>query len=140
MLQGKSEECQIKNDIAEIRRLAYFVESFGKLNNFSGDLINDINLSLEEIVSNIIFYGYKDGKEHLIDIRIGMAGEELILEVSDDAKPFDPLEAPAPDIEKPIDEKEEGGLGIFLARSIMDKMKYRREDSKNILIMRKKII
>jgi sigma-B regulation protein RsbU (phosphoserine phosphatase) len=136
---GKSEEYQIKNDLSEIRVLADLVEIFGKKNGFSSDLINDINLSLEEIIHNTIAYGYKDDSIHFINVRISLKGKELLLEIIDDAKPFNPLEAPKPDVDESIEERTEGGLGIFLVRNIMDKMEYRREKDKNILLLKKTI-
>ena len=137
---GKIEKYQIKNDLSEIRVLADLVETFGKKNGFSGDLINDINLSLEEIITNTIAYGYEDKSAHLIDVRISLGGKELILEVVDDGRSFDPLvEAPIPDVDKPLEEKIEGGLGVFLVRKIMDKMEYKRKNDKNILLLKKTI-
>ena len=135
----KVEKCRIKNDLSEIRKLADIAERFGKKNGFSDDLINDINLSLEEIVHNTIAYGYEDGLVHLIDVRISLKERELTLEIVDDAMAFDPLEAPKPDVDKPVQDRTEGGLGIFLVRSIMDKMEYERRGDKNILLLKKTI-
>jgi anti-sigma regulatory factor (Ser/Thr protein kinase) len=60
-------------------------------------------------------------------------------EIEDDAQPFNPLEAPPPDVNAPLRERPLGGLGIHLARTMMDAMAYRRENGKNILTIRKKI-
>ncbi|MCD4824192.1 MAG: SpoIIE family protein phosphatase [Phycisphaerae bacterium] len=136
---GKTEEYRIKNDISDIRKLADFVEMFGKKTGLSGDLINDINLSLEEIIHNTIAYGYEDNSVHSIDVRISLEGKELILKVVDDAVAFNPLEAPKPNVDKPIEERIEGGLGIFLVCNIMDKMEYKRKKDKNILLLKKTI-
>ena len=135
----KSEEYQIKNDFSEIRVLADLVEKFGKKNGFSGDLVNDINLSLEEIIHNTIAYGYEDDSVYFIDVRISLKGKELVLEIIDDATSFNPLETPKPDVDEPIKERAEGGLGIFLVRNIMDKMEYKRKKDKNILLLKKTI-
>lgn len=135
----KSEEYQLRNDLSEIRVLAGLIGSFGKKNGFSGDLINDINLSLEELINNTIAYGYDENSAHLIDINIRLKGKELILKIVDDAAPFNPLEAPEPDTDKPLTERKEGGLGVFLVRNIMDKMEYKRENDKNILVLKKSV-
>ena len=136
---GKSEEYQIQNKLSEIHVLSNFIEAFGKKNGFSENLINDVNLSIEELLHNTLAYGYEDGSVHFIDVRINLKGKELFLEIIDDAAPFNPLLAPKPDIDKPIAEREEGGLGIFLVRTLMDKMEYKRKKDKNILVLKKTI-
>jgi len=134
---GKGEEITIKNDLSEIEKLADAVDGFGKKNGLSGDMINDTNLALEEIVNNIISYAYGDDKKHQITLSLNVKGSQLLLEVTDDGKPFDPLSVPEPDIDTPIAKKKEGGLGIFLTRALMDKIEYRRESEKNILLMKR---
>ncbi len=137
--QKNNGKMTLKNDLPEIRRMAGIMDSFGKANGLSQELINDANLALEEIVNNIIYYAYEDKKEHLIHVRMNIESGELVLEVADDGKPFDPLSAPVSDTDRPIEERTEGGLGIFLSRRIMNSMEYKREDGKNILVMKKKI-
>ena len=135
----KSEEYQIKNDLGEIRVLAELVSAFGKKNDFSEELVSDINLCLEELIHNTIAYGYEDESVHFIDVRVSLKGKELVIEIIDDAKAFNPLEAAKPDVGEPLEEREEGGLGIFIVRSIMDKVEYRRKKDKNILLLKKAI-
>ncbi|MDP8298545.1 MAG: SpoIIE family protein phosphatase [Candidatus Tantalella remota] len=136
---GKSEEYQIKNEIPQIRVLANFMEEFGKKNGIPDDLMNDVNLSLEELIHNTISYGYEDGSLHFIDVRIRLKDKELLLEIVDDAKAFNPLETPKPDVNKPLEDRTVGGLGIFIVRNIMDKVEYKRKKDKNILILKKAI-
>ena len=57
----------------------------------------------------------------------------------DSGVPFDPLQKPDPDVARAVDEREVGGLGIFLVRKTMDSVDYRREGGQNILTIRKKI-
>ena len=64
---------------------------------------------------------------------------EIVLEVRDDGKPFNPLDAPPPDLNKPPEERKEGGFGIFLARKFMDSVEYARDGGENVLTMRKLI-
>jgi len=61
------------------------------------------------------------------------------VEVEDDGRQFNPLELPEPDLEKKLEERPIGGLGIHLVRNLMDELEYRRTHNKNILIMKKKI-
>jgi serine/threonine-protein kinase RsbW len=129
----------LKNNISEIERLANAVLQFGHDNRFSDKLIFDVNLVLEEVVNNVISYAYKDNNEHEISISMELEGQVLVLKVEDDGTPFNPLAVPEPDIDKPLEEREPGGLGLFLVRKMTDELGYKREKDRNILIMKKKI-
>lgn len=129
----------LKNNLSEIERLANTVMQFGKDNNFSDKSIFDINLALEEVVNNIISYAYKDKNEHHITIHLELEGQELMLKVEDDGIPFNPLGVRELDINKPLEERQPGGLGLFFVRNLTDELEYKREKNKNILIMKKKI-
>jgi len=129
----------LRNTLSEIERLANAVMQFGRKNSFSDKDIFDINLALEEVVNNIISYGYTDKNEHQINIHMELEGTELELRVEDDGVPFNPLEFPEPDINKPLEERQPGGLGLFFVRNLTYKLDYRRDKDKNIFIMRKKI-
>jgi len=136
---GKSKSFILRNDLSEIPNLANNVREFGERNKLSDKIISDLTLALEERVVNIISYAYQDSVGHDITIDISLKDKELTLEVKDDGQPFNPLEVPEPDIEKPLHERKVGGLGIFLINTLMDEVEYRREEGLNILVMKKKI-
>jgi serine/threonine-protein kinase RsbW len=129
----------LRNELTELSRLAQAVEAFGKAGGLSDGDVYAANLVLEEIVTNVIRYGYGDGGEHEIRIRADLDGDEMHLEVEDDGRPFNPLGAKAPDIDLPLAERPIGGLGIFLVRKLMDQVVYRREGDLNVLTMRKRL-
>jgi anti-sigma regulatory factor (Ser/Thr protein kinase) len=109
----------------------------GEEQHFSRELVHDINLVLEEIISNIILYGYEDAKLHQIDLELRYDEQEVELRIQDDAKAFNPLDVPDPDLELPIEERPIGGLGIYLTRSLMDELNYTRAQGKNVLTLKK---
>ena len=127
----------LKNDLCELNRLKAEVHELGKALNASDDVIGELNLALEEVISNIIFYGYNDSEEHQINIEICHQNKSLLLTIKDDGLPFNPLEIPAPDLESPFEERDIGGLGIFLVKNVMDELKYKCENNNNVLIMKK---
>ena len=73
-------------------------------------------------------------------IRDRRDGEELVLEISDDGKPFDPTQAPPPKLNAALEERRIGGLGVYLVRTMMDEIAYRRSDGRNHLVMRKRLV
>ena len=99
----------------------------------------NINLALEEAVTNIINYAYPEGTEGDIELSFSLTGRTLYFTLSDGGKPFDPTSVPPADISAQAADRPIGGLGIHLVRKIMDHVNYFRKDGKNILKMTKNI-
>jgi serine/threonine-protein kinase RsbW len=99
----------------------------------------DAHLALEEIVTNVISYGFKDREEHRIRIGLCLERGELRAEVEDDGKAFNPLEVTSPDTERPLTERPAGGLGVHLVRNLMDEITYQRQQGRNVLVMKRKV-
>lgn len=99
-----------------------------------------IGLSVEEAVENVVRYAY-DGGIGWLEAGTNLDKDTLVLtiELRDAGKPFNPLDKPDPDITLPANEREMGGLGIFLCKKMMDSISYRYEDGMNVLTMTKKI-
>ena len=129
---------ELKNDLAEVGRMSEIIDEFCSSNKLPPDTGFALNLSLEEILTNIIKYGYHDHDEHVIIVRLNFDQGQVFVEVEDDGKPFNPLEAETPDIHKPLDERPLGGLGIHLVKHHVDSLNYKRTEEKNLLMMTKK--
>jgi serine/threonine-protein kinase RsbW len=128
----------IKNNLAEIESLTESIVSYCKENGIDEAACYEVRLALEEAISNTIKYGYDDQQPRTIYVRVEFENRELLLEIEDDANEFNPLEAPAPDLSLPVEQKPIGRLGIYLMRSIMDQVDYRRVGTKNMLRMIKR--
>ena len=130
----------LDNDQSEIEKLSRLVEAFGEVHGLPRQAIFSVNLALDEVVTNIIRYAYNDnGLPHPIVVRLAFEEGVLAAQVEDDGRAFNPLEAPAPDIDATIEERPIGGLGIHLVRSMMDSVEYRRDDGRNVFIMKKRL-
>lgn len=99
-----------------------------------------LRLSIEEAVENVVRYAYSGGIGWL-EAGTSLDQDKLLLtiELRDAGVPFNPLEREDPDITLSAEEREVGGLGIFLCKKMMDSLSYRYEDGNNILTMTKKI-
>jgi len=128
----------LKNQISEIERVHEIIKRLSQQQAWDTHLQFNLNLALEEVLANIISYGYDDTGEHDILIRFSIQAGELTMEIEDDGRAFNPLDQPAPDLAKPLEERKPGGVGIFLIRKVIDQMEYRRENGKNILTLKKK--
>ena len=129
----------IANQVTELGPLAEKIDLFVETHGLPPKLAHELNICLDEIVSNVIKYGYPDGGQHLIEIRLDLTPAGLVTEVEDGAQPFNPLEAKEPDVDKPLEEREIGGLGIFLVKKLMDQVSYERRGGRNVLTLTKKI-
>ena len=114
-------------------------------------LQTQLALVVEEIFVNIAYYAYSHdivashplrerspAKVGKVAIRIGI-DDEVTIEFEDCGKPYNPLEKEDPDITRDAESREIGGLGILLVKKMTDAVKYRYEDNKNILIIKKKV-
>ncbi len=99
-----------------------------------------LRLSVEEAVENVVRYAY-DGGIGWLEVGTDLDHDSLILtiELRDAGVPFNPLEKPDPDITLSAQDRDIGGLGIFLCKKMMDSISYRYQDGNNILTMKKKI-
>ena len=83
-------------------------------------------LVFEEIVTNIIRYGFDDVAEHKIDVTFARNDGELTLVFDDAGRPFDPRKVPAPDLHRPLAAAPIGGRGIYLVRKTAKRIDYER--------------
>ena len=129
----------LHNDIQQIPQLAGFVETIAEEKNIPQAMIMSLNLALEEAVTNVILYAYPEGTDGLVDLEAILRDDCIEFILSDGGKPFDPTATPDADITLGVEEREIGGLGIYLVRQIMDSVAYKRENNRNILSMTKNI-
>ena len=129
----------LNNQLSEIPRLHDLLIEFGRTQSISESALSSLNLALEEIFTNIISHGFQDTQEHNILLRVMLEEEELVAEVEDDGTPFNPLDVPAPDVTRPIEDRPIGGLGIHLTKKMVDGIDYSLRDGKNVLRFRTKL-
>ena len=129
----------LANDIAEISRLATFIEEVGEAFELTPDVIFNLNLVIEEAVVNVINYAYPKEEHQSIYLSANLHEDSIVFVLTDTGKEFDPTQAPEADITLSAEERPIGGLGIFLIRQIMNEVKYQRIDGKNVLTLEKKL-
>ncbi|MFA8301008.1 MAG: ATP-binding protein [Hyphomicrobiales bacterium] len=128
---------------ANVLSIPQFHEKFNKL---AGDFglsdkdIFDLCLASEEIMSNIIFYGYNEAKDKYISIEVSFKDESVIIVFIDTAKHFDPTQnkVSLPQ-NKNIENIKIGGLGVYFVNTLMDRIEYQKLKVGNKLLIEKKI-
>ena len=123
----------IQNQLSDLVELTKKADKFMESHDLPTEIVYKVNLILEEVLTNIIKYAYRDTMKHNIGIQIILNDYELLLEFEDDGEAFDPLGAPVPKNRESISDSPVGGLGIHLVKQMVDRIEYQRYEGCNIL-------
>ena len=135
---GSKVSIAIGNTIADMAKVVDLVDRFGAEHFIPQSISNDLNLCLDELLNNTISYGYDDKGRHSIVVTLSLADGRLMIEIEDDAKPFDPRKAThAP--EGILQSRKIGGLGLHFVKALMDDVSYMRVGRQNVVTMAKKL-
>ena len=125
---------KVSTKMENLGRLIESVSGCAKAQGFDQERISKIELATEEALVNIVRYAYPEGPGD-VEMICQVDRGRFIIEIIDSGIPFDVTAMPDPDVTAGIEERELGGLGIFLIRRMMDEVRYRREDNRNILTL-----
>ncbi len=128
------------NQLTELEKIVQFLEEVSEEWSIPPKTSMEVNLVIEELFTNIVFYAFDDGQEHRIELDIEMPEPNLIrLVLKDEGKPFNLLEKSADEVvNQSIEERKIGGLGIHFVKEMMSKVEYERKNNENIVILTKK--
>lgn len=129
----------LENRIDELVRLTSFTEAFGEEWNIAPEVVFNLQLALEECVTNVIMYAYPPEEQHTLQVTAELQAPDLIFTIEDSGVPFDPTQVAEADTSLSAEERPIGGLGIFLVRQLMDSVEYRRDGDRNLLTLRKQV-
>lgn len=102
------------------------------------DIQYPVHLVCEEIVINVVDYAYPDNDNGYLKVEVTKNDAELVIQFRDGGIPFNPLLREQPDISLPLEERQIGGLGIFLVQQMMDVVSYEYNNNENVLTIKKK--
>ncbi len=125
----------IENMLENIALVTDSFDTFCEDNNISSTANQKVDLAIDDLINNIISYGYKDDNVHTIDIAFKRMENELIIVIEDDAVPFNPFDAETDDSHLSIEERGIGGLGIHLVKNLMHSCQYQRKANKNVVAL-----
>lgn len=130
-----SEKAVFSAEIQELHRILEWVRVRLAKKGIEAKAVRRIELASEEALVNVISHGYA-GREGKVEIGLTWSPGHVEIVVRDWGPPFDPLaNAPSVDPQASLEDREMGGLGIFLMRQFMDELIYKREKDANVLIM-----
>lgn len=132
--------CTVPAEREQLYRVLEFTEAQAKEAGASRKETDRLLLAVEEIFVNIADYAYVDGRGD-VTVKVRRTDNaQMEITFSDSGVPYDPLEKPDPDTHLAAEKRQEGGLGILLAKNMMDEMEYERRDGRNILTMKKRFM
>ncbi|HPF59023.1 MAG TPA: ATP-binding protein [Candidatus Competibacteraceae bacterium] len=125
---------------AELDHLSVFLDHIREIAQTAGlaeAQISRLELAMEEALVNVFNYAY-EGRTHAgtVFCQVTIQAGGLTVDIVDDGPPFDPLARTDPDTSLELDERQPGGLGILLIKSLIDEVSYHREDGRNVLSLR----
>jgi serine/threonine-protein kinase RsbW len=138
LIKHSQEQIRLPAVLDNLRPLLRFIDDYGLKVGLDGRSRQQVEVAADEILTNIINYAYPEGGGEIrVTCNIDPSGR-LSVEIVDGGIPFNPLEAESPALPSRIEEQGIGGLGILLAKRLVDEIRYRRENNLNILTLHKK--
>ncbi|MBO4906324.1 MAG: ATP-binding protein [Bacteroidaceae bacterium] len=132
-------ELKFKNEEHELSRVAEFMECVCNELQLDMHLAMKLQVAMEEMVTNVIYYAYPEGTSAEITLTVESDNKELAFVLSDTGKPFDPTAKEDADIDVNPMDREQGGMGILIVKNIMNEVSYKRLGNINQLTMKKKL-
>lgn len=132
-------EIKLFNRMDELERLNERLEEIGAVAGWTSRAVLDLSLACEELVVNIVNYGFPSGGEHCIDVTIHATPSCVEVRIEDGGIPFNPLEDSDASalLELELEDRPVGGLGIFFVKRLMDDIHYEYTGGLNRFRMRK---
>jgi anti-sigma regulatory factor (Ser/Thr protein kinase) len=137
-MSQKEYSFELRNSLSELDKLRKHIETVGRQFGLPRKFVFEMNLSLDELLTNIICHGFADDGEHIIRMTIAPKKDGFCIFIEDDGIPFNPTEFDIPEIPGSIEECKIGGLGIHIVRKLVDDICYQRCDDKNVLKLKKR--
>ncbi len=128
---------KLKNRLVDLEKIKKAVSNMSITVDCTHRKFKEIDLILEELFTNVVKYGFKDNKEHDIDLSLSCDDTSLSIRMEDDGEPFDLMAQQAPDTRCAIEKRGVGGLGIHLVKHFIDECRYSRKKGKNIVELKK---
>ena len=124
----------VQADSAAMRQVDAFVAAFVREEGIAADEAARILILLEELITNLMKYGYPDRAESgRAEIVLALNGSRLEIEFIDDGCEFDPFAGPTPNLDGALEERPVGGLGLHILRSLTDEARYERRNDTNVI-------
>ena len=125
----------LANRLEEMERLSEAFSEFADEHAIPEAARRSGSVVFDELITNVINYAFDDDGEHNIEVRVELNDHRLVITISDDGIPFNPLHYDPPDTTQSIEIRRIGGLGVHMVRSMMDEVTYNRSAGRNLVTL-----
>ncbi|MCB9459968.1 MAG: ATP-binding protein [Anaerolineaceae bacterium] len=132
---------RIPATMEQVRQAVLFVATAAQRMGMGDDGIHQLQIAVEELVTNIVEHGYppQDTSFAFIDVEVRRDDTQVIVTIADDAPSYNPLDNPEPDPETPLEKREKGGWGVYFVKQYVDAISYTATAGRNQIVMAKYI-
>jgi len=128
-------ELAVQLELSEIDRVIEEFSAFSKQHDLGAAVERKVSIALDELLNNIISYGFEGTEGHVIKLSVDYNGERLRITVRDGGTPFNPFDQKRPDTALSVEERKAGGLGVLLVKELMSDMNYQRQQDTNVVTL-----
>jgi sigma-B regulation protein RsbU (phosphoserine phosphatase) len=128
-------ELEARADLSEISRVNQELGVFAGEHGLGEAVVQKVSIALDDLLNNIISYGFDDDEDHIIQIKLDYAEERLEITISDDGVPFNPFDQAQPDTALSVEDRKIGGLGVLLVKELMSDVNYQRLQDSNVVTL-----
>jgi len=121
--------------LPEIERITTEFGQFADERGLAAAVSQKVSIVFDDLLSNIISYGFSDDEEHAINIDVSYLPGKLVITITDDGMPFNPFDQVGPDTSLSVEERDIGGLGVLLVKELMDEYQYQRHSNSNVVTL-----
>jgi anti-sigma regulatory factor (Ser/Thr protein kinase) len=138
MSHEQTVDLAIRNDVAELATVTETVDRIGAEAGMPFKAVMQLQVVLDEVLSNVIKYAWPEGGSHELRVRINVRDSTVEVLVTDDGRPFDPMVQPPPELLQPGRRPQPGGVGIHMIKQLVDGFEYARVDGYNQVTLSKR--
>ncbi len=121
--------------MSEIDRINQEFSVFASQHGIGAAAVQKVCIALDDLLNNIISYGFNDGEDHIIQITLDYAEGRLEITIKDDGVPFNPFDQAQPDTALTVEERKIGELGVLLVKELMSDVSYQRQQGSNVVTL-----
>ena len=137
--EARQYEICVTSELVNLSLIAEFVSERARIAGMDEEEVFDVQMAVDEACTNTMQHGYEGREDGELRICCFVEGRDFVVRITDQGKPFAPDDVVAPDLSKPLEMREAGGLGLFFMRQLMDAVEFRPvPEGGNELIMRKR--
>jgi len=123
----------------DVDRVHAAFAGFADAHGLPAPVRRSLAVALDELLTNTAVHGFGGRMGGTVTVEVRLQADRVSVIITDDGKPFDPFDVPAPDTALPVADRPAGGLGLHLVRGLLDEVSYERRSDRNVVVLTKRL-